>query len=198
MAQLALYHYDGCFACMRVRNAMARMGVVIEERNILAEPKHAEELKAATGRRGVPVLRIDDGQGEVRWLAESRDIIAYLKAHFGDKYPDERPAFASYIDWSWIAPWVLLVLGGGAPAPYRHEVWAVACGLMAFRSFRNARATHELHHWMMGGLFVLVGMLLLLEGLELVAVPWWHAFYGAVALVMGGHVVSTLRERQGQ
>jgi len=81
---LALYQYQGCPFCGRVRAALERLGVEIEMRDTLADREHAEELKSATGRRTVPVLRIEaqDGSG-VRWLPESEEIVRYLEERFG-------------------------------------------------------------------------------------------------------------------
>ena len=76
---LALYHYVGCFFCARVRSAAESLGFELELRDIHVEPEHAEDLMAATGRTTVPVLRIAEPDGEVRWLFESRDIIEYLE-----------------------------------------------------------------------------------------------------------------------
>lgn len=80
---LALYQYRGCPFCMRVEHAVARLGVEIELRDTLRSPERARELIEATGHRTVPVLRIDEPDGEVRWLPESADIIAYLEERFG-------------------------------------------------------------------------------------------------------------------
>lgn len=88
---LQLYHYYGCYYCERVRHAMADLGVLIEERNILEYPSFREELRAATGRSRVPVLRIEGEDGSVRWLPESRDIVRYLRERFGDGQAADSP-----------------------------------------------------------------------------------------------------------
>lgn len=80
---LALYCYATCYYCIRVRRAVARLGISLPERDILATPEHRRELIAATGRTRVPVLRIEQPDGEVRWLPESMDIVAYLEQRFG-------------------------------------------------------------------------------------------------------------------
>jgi len=51
--------------------------------DIHAEPQHAADLHAATGRTTVPVLRITEAGGEVRFLPESADIVEYLKRVVG-------------------------------------------------------------------------------------------------------------------
>jgi glutaredoxin len=78
---LALYHYEGCGYCSRVRRQLTRLGVEVELRDIDEEPRFEEELYQARGRRTVPVLRIEE-EGGVRWLGESRDILAYLERRF--------------------------------------------------------------------------------------------------------------------
>ena len=80
--KLALYYYDGCYFCHLVRRAIDRLGVDVELRNVISEPRHREALQQATGRRRVPVLRIDDTDGTSRWMPESRDIVAYLERRF--------------------------------------------------------------------------------------------------------------------
>lgn len=77
---LSLYHYEGCPYCTLVRDAMARLGVDIELRDILDRSDYKEELVVATGRQMVPCLRIEEGLGDVRWMHESRDIILFLQA----------------------------------------------------------------------------------------------------------------------
>jgi len=83
--QLALYKYDTCGFCRRVRMAIEELGVAeqVELRDVLREPKFSEELWQARGRGTVPVLRIEDDAGEVEWMGESRDIIAWLNQRFG-------------------------------------------------------------------------------------------------------------------
>ncbi len=78
---LALYHFDSCGYCARVRRTLAELGVEVELRNIQESPKHLEDLVAARGRRTVPVLRIHREGGD-EWMPESADIIAYLKERF--------------------------------------------------------------------------------------------------------------------
>ena len=76
---LALYHFDSCPYCERVRSASRRLDLEIELRDIQTEPKWREELVAATGRQMVPCLRIEQTGGPARWLHESQDIIRYLE-----------------------------------------------------------------------------------------------------------------------
>jgi len=78
MARLALYHYFGCPFCTRVRQGIDRLGLDVELRDIHESSARRRELVEATGRGTVPCLRIESGDGEVRWMHESADILDYL------------------------------------------------------------------------------------------------------------------------
>lgn len=80
---LSLYHFEGCPYCQRVRDAMKRLKVEIELRDIRKNAEHLAALRDATGRQTVPVLRIEEGEGKTRWMPESLDIVAYLDKQFG-------------------------------------------------------------------------------------------------------------------
>ena len=75
---LALYEYRSCPYCASVREAMARLGIEIESRNIQEDRQRLRELVDATGRTQVPCLRIEEA-GSEHWLHESADIIRYLE-----------------------------------------------------------------------------------------------------------------------
>lgn len=83
--RLALYKYDSCGYCRWVLRTIEELGLEgrIELRDVLREPSRREELFEARGRGTVPVLRIESDEG-VRWMGESRDIIAWLKERFGE------------------------------------------------------------------------------------------------------------------
>lgn len=82
VSDLALYYEPACPYCLRVLRAMRRLGVDIELRDVVAEPRWREELFAARGRGTVPVLRIAHPDGPVEWMPESLDIVAYLERRF--------------------------------------------------------------------------------------------------------------------
>ncbi len=81
---LALYHFETCPFCHRVRRAAQRLGIELELLDIFADDQHLHDLTAATGRRTVPVLRIQE-RDTYRWLPESTDIIEYLESRFGQR-----------------------------------------------------------------------------------------------------------------
>ena len=80
--RLALYHFDGCPFCARVRRAIDALGIEVELRDIHGQRRHFEELLAARGRTTVPVLRITSADGTERWMPESVDIVRYLEATY--------------------------------------------------------------------------------------------------------------------
>ena len=81
--RLALYYFDGCPFCNRVRRVIDTLGIDVELRNIDEREDYREELRAARGRTTVPVLRITATGGDERWMPESADIVRYLEASYG-------------------------------------------------------------------------------------------------------------------
>jgi glutaredoxin 2 len=82
---LALYQFDSCPFCARVRRAADDLGIELELRDTLADPDNARAVVEATGRRTVPVLRIEGDEGDVEWLPESADIVRYLRDRFENR-----------------------------------------------------------------------------------------------------------------
>lgn len=80
--QLALYQFRLCPFCVKVRRAMRRLGLNIELRDALNDPRHKATLIEQGGQYKVPCLAITEN-GQTRWLYESNDIIAWLEARFG-------------------------------------------------------------------------------------------------------------------
>jgi glutathione S-transferase len=78
--KLYLYQYETCWYCMRVRRVIDELGLDVELRNVRRDPTHRADLIAARGRKTVPVLRIDNGDGNDVWMPESADIIDYLRS----------------------------------------------------------------------------------------------------------------------
>ena len=78
---LALYQFEACPFCVKVRRAMKRQSVNIELRDAKNDPVHREALEQGGGRVKVPCLRIEK-DGETQWLYESSDIVAYIEKEF--------------------------------------------------------------------------------------------------------------------
>ncbi|MBW2222756.1 MAG: glutathione S-transferase N-terminal domain-containing protein [Deltaproteobacteria bacterium] len=66
-----------------MRGVIGELGLDVEMRNIYEDKTRREELREARGRTTVPVLRITSGDGQVRWMPESADIIRYLQVTYG-------------------------------------------------------------------------------------------------------------------
>jgi glutathione S-transferase len=79
---LALYQTAFCPYCVRVRRAIDELCVEIEVRDIADDSGRYHELVKATGRQTVPVLRIEEPDGQISWLFESTEIIEYLAERF--------------------------------------------------------------------------------------------------------------------
>jgi len=77
--KLVLYHFRGCPFCAMVRSAIDRLGLDVEQRDILEDPGYRDQLIEARGRATVPVLLITSPEGEERWMPESQDIVRYLE-----------------------------------------------------------------------------------------------------------------------
>jgi glutaredoxin len=75
-----LYQFESCPYCARVRRYIAEAGLDIPLRDTLRDPAARSELIQGGGDSMVPCLRIER-DGQVRWLYESLDIIAYLREH---------------------------------------------------------------------------------------------------------------------
>ncbi|MFP3873661.1 MAG: glutathione S-transferase N-terminal domain-containing protein [Thiohalophilus sp.] len=80
--QLALYQFRSCPFCIKVRRAARRLSLNIEQRDALRDSTHRTALLEGGGEIKVPCLRITENDGQVRWLYESDDIIAYLHSRF--------------------------------------------------------------------------------------------------------------------
>lgn len=79
---LALYQFQACPFCIRVRKEMARLGLTIEKRDAQKVPEHRQALEQGGGRIKVPCLRIEHSDGHSEWLYESEAIKAWLNQRF--------------------------------------------------------------------------------------------------------------------
>jgi len=86
---LALYQFQACPFCIKVRKEMARLGLKIETRDAQHNMENREALEAGGGRIKVPCLLIEKDDGEKEWLYESDAIKAWLQERFE---PAESPA----------------------------------------------------------------------------------------------------------
>jgi glutaredoxin len=81
-ARLALYHFQGCPFCRKVRRDIRLLGLAIDHRDIKLDRARRDELVAGGGKKQVPCLRIVESDQSVRWLYESRDISRYLRERY--------------------------------------------------------------------------------------------------------------------
>lgn len=78
---LTLYHFPGCPYCMIVRSRIRELRLPIRMKNIHKDAQALNDLIDGGGRKTVPCLRIDSGEG-TEWMYEARDIIDYLDHEF--------------------------------------------------------------------------------------------------------------------
>ena len=79
---LALYQYQTCPFCIKVRQEMARLSLNIERRDAQAEGPVRQALREGGGQTKVPCLRITDASGASQWLYDSAAILTYLRGRF--------------------------------------------------------------------------------------------------------------------
>ncbi|MGS0534775.1 glutaredoxin family protein [Pseudoalteromonas sp. SaAl2] len=72
-----LYQFKACPFCVKVRRAIKRQGLKVDTRDAKNNHGYRQELLEQGGKIKVPCLRIEEN-GQVNWLYESNDIIAYL------------------------------------------------------------------------------------------------------------------------
>ncbi|GHA58192.1 glutaredoxin family protein [Photobacterium aphoticum] len=78
---ITLYQFESCPFCVKVRRAAKRLNLPLQTLDA-KQPDHEQALIAGGGKRKVPCLRIEQDNGEVTWMYESNDIIAYLEQRF--------------------------------------------------------------------------------------------------------------------
>lgn len=83
LTELSLYQHRGCPFCTKVRRAMHRLNLNIQLRDI-TNSQYRQELAEQGGLTKVPCLRIEQA-GQVTWMYESNDIIAYLDERFSQQ-----------------------------------------------------------------------------------------------------------------
>ncbi len=188
--KLALYGYDACPYCQRVRRAIDDLGLEVEERDVLAHPERRDELRQALGRGTVPVLRIDDGS-TVRWLPESGAIVAWLYASQG-REPPRGPSLrrlATFLMWGLVA--VALFF-----PEHEGPLFVAALSIGAGRSLANARATRSWLHGAIAATFLFGAVAVLLQHLGIVRIPWWYGVYALVLALALASVAARLGARR--
>ena len=80
--KLKLYQFHACPFCVKVRRAMKRHSLNIEQRDAKNDSLYRNELLENGGRIKVPCLRIEDEQGQYTWMYESSNINNYLQKNF--------------------------------------------------------------------------------------------------------------------
>ena len=80
--KLALYQFAACPFCVKVRRSMKKLSLDIELRDAQKNQQFRTELEQQGGRIKAPCLRIEDSEGEITWMYESKDIINYLEQRF--------------------------------------------------------------------------------------------------------------------
>ena len=81
---LALYQFQTCPFCIKVRQEMRRLSLPIEKRDAQFDGAARQALQAQGGQVKVPCLRITDAAGSSQWLYDSKAIMERLRADFGD------------------------------------------------------------------------------------------------------------------
>ena len=81
--KLVLYQFQSCPFCVKVRRKIEQLSLNIELKDVLNSDEAHRELMAGGGDYQVPCLRIQDEQGQTKWLYESDDINDWLSARFG-------------------------------------------------------------------------------------------------------------------
>lgn len=176
--KLALYHYDACPFCARVREAIAQVGAEVELRDVLVEPERRRELVAARGRGTVPVLRIEDEDG-VRWLGESDDIVRFLWRTFRDREP-RRVDLTTTHRAATALMWALFATGFFA-TELRPWLFASALAVGVPRSLLSAYRTRSALHAIVAALFALGAVAIVLQAVGAVVIEWWWIVYAFVA-----------------
>lgn len=90
---MALYQFKTCPFCIKVRRHTKRLSLNIETRDVQHDPTSRTQLLTGGGMIKVPCLKVTNEAGEDRWMYESKDIIHYLNAQFGqDRFDDQQHA----------------------------------------------------------------------------------------------------------
>ncbi|MGF1703923.1 glutathione S-transferase N-terminal domain-containing protein [Photobacterium makurazakiensis] len=81
LRNIKLYQFDACPFCVKVRRAAKRLNLPLDTIDA-KQSVHEQALVAGGGKRKVPCLRIEEESGDITWMYESNDIIAYLEQRY--------------------------------------------------------------------------------------------------------------------
>jgi len=85
MTTLALYQFEGCPYCSKVRKKMTELGLSFTAHNPRQDEDRMDELMELGGQDQVPFLVVRDDDGEViESMYESDDINDFLEQRFGN------------------------------------------------------------------------------------------------------------------
>jgi glutaredoxin len=79
---LALYQFNTCPFCIKVRQEMRRLALPIEKLDAQHHTANRQTLLQGSGATQVPCLKITEANGQTRWLQDSAAIVAYLRERF--------------------------------------------------------------------------------------------------------------------
>lgn len=81
---LALYQYQTCPFCIKVRQEISRLSLTIQRIDAQHEGRDRQALLQGGGQTKVPCLKITDDGGNSQWLYDSEKIVAYLRGRFAN------------------------------------------------------------------------------------------------------------------
>ena len=79
---LALYQFNTCPFCIKVRQEMRRLSLPIDKRDAQHNTANRDELMQGSGATKVPCLKITEANGQTLWLQDSDAIVAHLRGRF--------------------------------------------------------------------------------------------------------------------
>ena len=72
---LALYQFNTCPFCIKVRQEMRRLSLPIDKHDAQHNPVNRDALLQGSGASKVPCLKITDANGQTQWLQDSNAIV---------------------------------------------------------------------------------------------------------------------------
>ena len=81
---LALYQYQTCPFCIKVRQEISRLSLSIRRVDAQPEGSDRQALLSGGGKTKVPCLKITDNSVNDQWLYDSEKIVLYLRGRFAN------------------------------------------------------------------------------------------------------------------